>query len=58
MALWPTGASRLHGDRAREVEATDKAWEGRRKDESQPAELLGLKIAAAPACAVLLKGSF
>lgn len=43
----PRGASRLCGDRAREVEATDKAWEGRRKDQSQPAELQGLKIAAA-----------
>lgn len=47
----PRGASRLRGDRAREVEARDKAWEGRRKDQdqSQPAELQGLKIAAAPA---------
>lgn len=45
----PRGASRLYGDRAREVEATDKAWEGRRKDQSQPAELQGLKIATAPA---------
>lgn len=45
----PRGASRLYGDRAREVEATDKAWEGRSKDQSQPAELQGLKITTAPA---------
>lgn len=31
-ASLPRGASRPRRDRAREVEATDKAWEGRRKD--------------------------